>query len=190
MTTPVDVLVAVFAGISTLAAIAAAIIAAYALLGSRADSRARTRPVIVADLRKATLTGGAQMLVLKNYGQSVAREVTVGFDPELPATGDDNGEPQLPLIRERYSIPVPVIAPGQALSNVYRAGGAGEHQVPETLRVTVSYVAEDDQKYSDTFALRTQTLQLETSSTPSDSNDKVLRQIKAVEAIARAIDKA
>lgn len=189
MSTVTDIWSAVFAGLSALAAIVTAAIAAWALFGSRADSRARSRPVIVAELRKATLTHGTQLLVIKNYGQSVARHVVVTLDPQMPVAGEDHGETQLPFIRQRYSAPIPVIAPKQALSNVY-VGGPGEHQVPEQLRVMVSYVGDDDYKYSDTFELHTKTLGVETDSTPSDSNNRELRQIKAIEAVARAIDRS
>ncbi|WP_299449074.1 hypothetical protein [uncultured Serinicoccus sp.] len=66
------------------AAMAVAIIvtALYArdtLQATRDDSRARTRPVIVAELRRESLSKGTALLVLKNLGQSVAANVSVTY---------------------------------------------------------------------------------------------------------------
>lgn len=79
---------ATFAGVSALGAVTTAVIAAWSLKGSRDDSRERSRPVIVAELQRNPLTHGAQSLIVRNYGASVAKDVSVKFDPALPDPDD------------------------------------------------------------------------------------------------------
>lgn len=183
---------ATFAGISTLAAIATAGIAGWSLVGSRKDSRDRTRPLIVASLRKGpTMSQGVSYLVVENAGQSVARNIEVRFDPALPDyTTTDDGQPGIvaPFLRRRYQTPIAMIAPGQRLKNVYAYVAAGANgnvePVPDQVTVSVRYFDDRGRIYEDSFPLDSELLGLETQSNPGDGNDAMRRQNKALEAIA------
>jgi len=183
---------ATLAGISALAAVATAGIAGWSLAGSRRDSRDRTRPLVVASLRKGPTTShGVSYLVVENAGQSVARNVEVCFEPPLPdyETTDD-GQPGVvaPFLRRRYGAPIAMIAPGHRLKNVYSyitAGVDGNVEpVPDQVTILVRYVDDRGHTYDDSFPLDRELVGLETQSNPGDSNDPVKRQNMALEAIA------
>ena len=55
--------------------------AIWTLLAIKQDSRDRTRPVLIAELKRSVLTAAAELHV-RNVGQSVACNVSVKFDPE------------------------------------------------------------------------------------------------------------
>src|SRR5690348_15692234 len=76
------------AAVSAAATVVTAVIAGVALRSTARDSRDRTRPLLVAELRRSTLGTATQDLVIKNCGASVARNVNVLFDPPLPVTED------------------------------------------------------------------------------------------------------
>lgn len=78
------------AGLSALAAVVTAAIAVVALGHTASDSRDRSRPMMVAEFQLAVNNGAAIDLVVRNAGPSIARDVTVTFDPRLvvPDDGD------------------------------------------------------------------------------------------------------
>lgn len=183
---------AAFAGISALAAIITATIAAWSLAGARRDSRDRSRPLIVASLRAGpTMSRGVTYLVVENAGQSVARNIEVAFAPPLPdyETTDD-GQPGVvaPFLRRRYADAIAMLAPGHGMKNVYsyiRAGVDGNVEpVPDKFSVSVQYTDDHDRSYADSFALDREHLGLETKTSPGEQNDPVKRQNQAMEAIA------
>lgn len=182
---------ATFAGISALAAIVTAGIAGWSLVGSRKDSRDRTRPLVVASLRKGpTMSHGVSYLVVENAGQSVARNVEVSFDPPLPAYETTNdGQPAVvaPFLRKRYGSPITMIAPGQRLKNVYSYIAMGVNgnvePVPDQVTILVRYIDDHRRRYEDSFPLDREVLGLETQSNPDDTNEPVARQNMALEAI-------
>ncbi|MFD0773961.1 hypothetical protein ACFQZ2_08485 [Streptomonospora algeriensis] len=183
---------ATFAGISALAAIITSAIAAFSLIGSRRDSHDRTRPVITATLRKGpSMSHGVTYLVIENAGQSVARDVEIDFDPPLPeyeTTSD--GQPGIvaPILRKRYANPIPILAPGHRLKNIYSYIGVGHdgnvEKVPDQFTVHAKYTDDRNRKYNDSFPLDREVLGLETQSSPGGSNEPTKRQNKAIEAIA------
>ena len=126
-----------------IAVIVTAFYAGSTLKGAKNDSRERTRPIIAADLRREPLSHGAILLVLKNLGASVAKDVTVTFDRETPE--DIGALPASDLwkwIFERYSKTITTWAPGWTISNVIRVGE--DPLLP--VAVTVAYAGPDGTK--------------------------------------------
>lgn len=72
-----------FGGVSPFAAIATAVVAIVTIRQLRSDSKQQSRPIVVAELRPAS-SRGSQIIVIGNYGRTLARDVSVAFDPELP----------------------------------------------------------------------------------------------------------
>jgi hypothetical protein len=87
------VVTAVFTAAMAIAIIVSAIYAKRTLVAAKNDSRARTRPALVAYLEREPLSHGAILLVIKNFGPSTAVDVRVAFDPPAPATEDVNALP-------------------------------------------------------------------------------------------------
>jgi len=137
------------------------------------------------------MSHGSSYLVIKNAGQSVARDVEVSFRPPLPdyETTDD-GQPGVvaPFLRRRYGTPIAMIAPGHTLKNVYSYIAAGiddnVEPVPDQVTILVRYNDDHGRVYKDSFPLNRKLLGLDTQTNPGDSNDPVKRQNKALEAIA------
>lgn len=169
------------------AIIATAVFAKHSLEATRADSRARTRPVIVAELRQELLSQGTTLLVLKNLGASVAKDVTVTFDPPPP---DDFGslpdDDMMKWIFERYAIPISNWAPGWTVSNVIRAG----HDDLKPITVKVTYTGPDNTSYEDAYFLHPDHILKETSANPSKVSDpmKIEQQkVSALQALVRTL---
>ncbi|MGI8577367.1 MAG: hypothetical protein ACR2KG_05490 [Nocardioidaceae bacterium] len=180
---------AIFSGVSALAAILTGLVALWALQGTRYDSRERTRPVIVAELSDGPLADGTQMLLIRNFGQSVATDVDVAFDPPLTAAGDTNPPTNASIITARYRRPIPIFAPGMMLSNVYRAvtGPEAAEPAPDRVRVHVAYLGPGKRRYEDTFDLDVSLLRQVAVPAGSDEDNRRQRQIKALEAVAGAL---
>ena len=178
-------IVAAFAaGASALAAIVTAIVAVRSLVGTRRDSRDRTRPVIVAQLKRAPLSHGTLDLILSNYGSTSAEHVQVGFDPPLPDPSNLPPSDMRQWIALRYSKTFNQWPPGMTLSNVYRAG----HDAVEAVTVSVRYQGQDGTQYRDDFELDPDALIKETQASPSSTTPAEKRVIGALEAMARALD--
>ncbi|WP_256841706.1 hypothetical protein [Ornithinimicrobium cryptoxanthini] len=171
-------------------AVAIIITAFYArdtLQATRDDSRARTRPVIVAELRRESLSKGTTLLVLRNLGQSVAANVSVTFHPEPPkdvaSLSQDN---MWKWIYERYANPVTTWAPGWTANNVIRAG----HDDLEAITVKVKYEGPDETKYEDSYDLHPDHVLKHTESNPSKVQDPIKleqQKVSALQALVRTI---
>jgi hypothetical protein len=125
------------------------------------DSQARTRPSVVAELRNEPHARATQLLVIKNYGPTVARDIVVTFDPLLPDPPSEiASQSTTPFLKSRYAEPIPVLAPGTELDNIYfsgkNAGGSGWanfEPLPDKVTVTISYLAPDGRRYVDEYRL-------------------------------------
>ena len=132
-------------GLGAMAGIAAAVVAILALASAAFDNRARSQPMVTAELRPAVDNDQAADLVLTNLGQTPARDLIVRFEPELNLPADaDQGAAQ--FIVRRYSNPVAVLNPGQQLSNVWWSGkdvGAemlvNREPLPNDITVHITY---------------------------------------------------
>jgi hypothetical protein len=167
------------------AVIVTAIYAGATLRATREDSRARTRPVMVAELVPEPLSHGTTLLRIRNAGASVASEVETTFDPAPPADVDALPDSDMwKWLYQRYRKPVPTWAPGWTLSNVIRAG----HDPLDALSVTLSYQGSDGHHYSDVYILHPDHVMKATSSTPSKATDTVKleqQKISALQALVR-----
>lgn len=177
-----DTTVAISAIVTCAATVAASVVAILTLHGARGDSRSRTRPVVVATLERELLSHGTLNLVVRNYGATSARDLIVRFDPPLPQPSTLPDADVRKWIGEAFAGPRQ-LAPQETISNVYRAG----HDDVAPIVVKLMYQADDGRRYHQHFHLDPGPLLKTTQATPSDTNDKELRLIRAVEALVRAV---
>lgn len=193
---------AVSTGIAAAAAISAGVVAIRTLRATKRDSRDRSRPMVGALLVHDPHPGSTYAyLVVRNYGQSVAYDVTVRFEPEIRPTGTrSNKRSMVPALLSRYEREIPNIMPGVELRNLWfvSSGEAGEGKValndepiPDFVKVTIRYSdgpnfwAKANNRYVDTFNLDMATLRGE--SVVTHSNDFLglaKRSTAALESIA------
>jgi hypothetical protein len=183
---------AFWAGVGALATVAAAIVAIISLLSIMKDSRDRARPVMVADLRPMTLSRTVSELVVQNVGVGVAKDVRVTFRPPI---NEEHGQIAAFLAR-RYGGTFPTVAPGRRFTNIYaqwRGDGSDELQepVPKEFTVKITYKDSRARNYTDEYILTTAMLRNETTTSPSNTDDKGLQKriANALEVIARGIDR-
>src|SRR5665811_1804934 len=112
---------AVAAVVAAGAAVTAATSGVRTLGQNRRDSKARSRPMVAAELREVQYVKGTQILVVRNYGPSIARNVRVSFDPEIPDP-EDPSTSMTPFLKRRYANALPVLTPGVELDNIYFSG--------------------------------------------------------------------
>ncbi len=183
---------AFWSGVGAVATVAAAAVAIFTLFAIRRDSRDRARPVLAADLLPVALSHGTVELVIQNVGVGVAKEVRVSFEPPvLESHGQIAG-----FLARRYQPTIPTMGPGRRLTNIYAHWvGDGSHDlrepVPKDLAVTIRYRDTHNRQYEDLYELSTGTLRNQTTTSPSDTDDAGMRRrlVKAVEVIARGIDR-
>lgn len=184
------------AAIASLAALATAIVAIVTLIRASEDSRERSRPILIAELRSDPYVPALQYFVVRNAGSTIGREVVVSFEPalEMPANTQGIGAP---FIVDRYSAPIATFAPGLELSNVWFSGSRtseGWEQrepLPETFTARLDYRGPRGKRsYSDTFSLTTDTLRRETFVTSSSSPREQVRTLtKLAPKVVAALEK-
>jgi hypothetical protein len=175
---------AVFAGTSALAAIVTTVVAAWALVNQSRDSRDRSRPLVTAAFRPGpSFSHGMLYLVIRNAGASVARDLTVTFNPEIkPNTPSGQPRRTAEYIPKRYAASVPVLAPGESLSNLYCHLANDDEEMPRRLNVEVAYVDDRGRPYSASFDLDADVYGVATSANPGDKDyDK--RTARGIEAL-------
>ena len=170
-----------------LAVIVTALYARGSLAAARDDSRARTRPVMVAELHRELLSQWTVLLVLRNFGHSVATDVSVTFDPPPPSAIESLPDGDMwGWIYRRFQHPITTWSPGWATSNVVRTGDdpLGD------FKVTVNYFGTDKTPYQDVFSLHPAHLLNETTSNPSTVSDPVnleQQKVSALQALVRTV---
>jgi hypothetical protein len=105
---------ALFTAAMAVAIIVTAIYARRTLAAAKDDSRARTRPELVAYLERELLSHGTILLVVKNFGASSATDVRVDFDPPAPSADEVAALPDSDMkkwVYQRCAEPVPVWGP-------------------------------------------------------------------------------
>lgn len=178
--------------LGSIATVAAAVVAIWTLIALKQDSADRTRPMIVAELKHAVLTQDAELLV-RNVGQSVARNVKVDFDPPLPDPADGDAEARVgvltPFLQRRYSRVIPTFPPGMVMDNYYQDAQDNDEPTPDDFIVTITYFDSHGRRYTDSYDLTISTLRDQTRSYPSNTDEKGIqrRWVKALEAIARGV---
>jgi hypothetical protein len=181
-------------GVLGLAAVLTAVVAIRSFRQQARDSTARSRPVVVADFIPTPYTTSIA-LVVRNYGQSTARNLMVTFDPPLPTAerASDGERSIVPFIVRRYSKPITVLPPGRELSNVYYVG-AGESSnaegVPDQVTVLVTYRDDQQGQYTDVFPLDVDLVRNGTESTGSRSPERQLAKgVEHLKAVSTAVTK-
>lgn len=175
--------------LGAIATATAAVVAIWTLIALKQDSADRTRPVIVAELRAAVLTRNCE-LIIRNAGQSVARDVSVEFDPPLPVLeGKEAMDKVTPYLQRRYSRTIPSFAPGQVMDNIYQEAADSTEPVPDNFTVTIRYKDMHSRNFTDSYVLSVDTLRDQTGAYPSNTDDKGIqrRLVNAIEAIARGV---
>lgn len=170
------------AAVSALAAVVTAAIAIWALASSASDSRARTRPTLLAQFEKGPDGSSVILFVVRNVGPTSAEDVSVSFEPDLPLPGDDVRPTLLSYAARRYADAIPSLGPGQALSNIWRTSSDDESDAgtpPWDVTVTVQYKGRKARPiFNDVFAISAKPLSLETYVGSSD--DSVKGRIKGL----------
>src|SRR4051794_40143893 len=98
-------------GVTAITAGVAGGVGILTLLSIRTDSRDRSRPVMSAELLPRPLMRGTYELIIRNVGQSVAKNVQVTFRPTLKGIGQSTD-----FIARRYAQLIPTVGPGRELS--------------------------------------------------------------------------
>lgn len=172
------------------AAVTAATSGVRTLHQNRRDSKGRNRPMVAAELREVPYVKGTQVLVVRNYGPSIARNVRVTFEPEIPDP-DDPSTSVTPFLKRRYANPIPVLTPGMELDNVYfsghQEGGAWVNHEPTPEQVTVTVVYENDagDEFKDELPLDTNLIRNRTYTESSASPEVQMKVLaKSVKVLA------
>lgn len=154
------------------------VVAIWALVHAARDSRERSRPVVVAEYRVPENPHKRLEFVVRNAGASVARDISVTFDPPLEPV--EPGQKIRPFIVERYRQTVPNLGPGQELTNSIHAdtSDAAESDLPLDVTVTVTYKRGWFRRYRDRYRLVTEVYAQHTYATSTDSVLGRLTQIK------------
>lgn len=167
-----------FAGASALAAVVTGVVAIWALVSAQKDSHDRSRPIVVARLRIGPrMSDGITYFVISNMGQSIARDVSVRFDPAL--SGDRTTDPY--WIAKRYENPLPLVAPDETWVNIWYAyEEGGDYRPPPKTQVRVAYKDDRGRSYEDQFTIDNDTLAHHTEANPA-GKDMEKRTVKALE---------
>ena len=143
--------------------------------------------MVAAEFRDALPSRGTLYLVIRNYGPSVAKNVRVSFDPEIPDPAPEAArESVVPFLKARYARTIPTLTPGTELRNVYYVGESqggffiNSEPTPERVTVTISYESADGrQTYTDAFDLDVELIKGETWVTSSLSMESQVKDIRA-----------
>ena len=131
---------AIAASASAVFAMVVMVVAARSLAASARDSRDRSRPAVVAELEREFLSPGTINLSIRNFGASVASNVTVAFEPGPPADLEELSNSDVwKWVFQAYAGAISSWPPGWGLSHVVRAG----HDVLDAFAVTISYAGPD-----------------------------------------------
>lgn len=193
--------------IAASAGVAAAVAAIRTLNAAKQDSRNRSRPMVGALLeRDPHPSARTSDLAIRNYGQAVAYNVEVSFDPPLVDDETRSKKPSLVVfLLNRYRAPIANLMPGVELRNIWYLGVPGDDHVtvtndlpiPDVVKISIRYSdhpnfwAQDGNRYIDTFVIDTTVLRAETYATHSDDHLGLhKRSTKAIEKFGPAIVQA
>ncbi len=168
------------AAVGASSAVVAATSGVRTLRQNRRDSRSRSRPMMAAELRDHPHVRATQLLVVKNYGPSIARNVTVTFDPAIP----DPPHPatsMTPFLKNRYATPIAVMTPGMELDNIYFSGErdstegwVNREPTPAKVTVTIAYENDNGHQFTDDFPLDTRLIRDRTYTSSSTSPEALM----------------
>jgi hypothetical protein len=119
-----------------------------AIRSAKRDSIDRTRPVIVVELQRHHEAPMTLMLLVRNAGPSLARSVSITFDPPL-ATEVTPTSRYAAYASRMFAAPIATLAPGQSITNPWFA--AHDKGVPELCTVTARYTDAHERPYVDKY---------------------------------------
>lgn len=132
------------------------LVAIFALIAATNDSRKRTRPVVVAELRSHPdpRAIGWLILAVRNVGATTARDLTVTFTPAL--TTSEKNPRLVEFLKQRYDETIPSLGPGQELVNTVQmdAKDPAESDIPPDVTVEVTYRRSAFRSYHEVYPLR------------------------------------
>ena len=179
--------------VAATAAVAASAVGIQTLRRNKRDSQSRSRPMVGAELQPDGYAAGTVHLIIRNYGQAVARNVKVTFEPPLPQT--DGNTTMIPFIERRYANAIPTLMPGTELSNVWPYDSDDDNGMPEKVTVIIESVSADKglfgnpDRYRDEFILDMNVIKQRTYVSSSASPDGRLKAIsESLKTIAKNSD--
>jgi len=199
-----------WAAITAIATSALVIVGGLTIISAAIDSRAKSRPNVVAELR-AGKYGDRIDLVIMNYGPSAARNVEICLPQIFESIEDDrdysgNTAWFMQGIKKKYASRLAVIGPGQSESNTWITkrdlvdlredpdGGTIAPAPEEHLTVSYDKIGWLAQllklRYSDTFQLDYAQRALDTNPRSSNDIDRQMNSvIRALEGIKNAVSR-
>jgi hypothetical protein len=147
--------------------------------------------MVAAELRSAPHARGIQLLAIRNYGPSLARNVQVSFDPPIPDPTPEQMPSITPFLKRRYAEPIPVLTPGVELDNIWFSGvlntsGQWENAEPTPDRCIVTIAYEDtsgNNSYVDAIPIDVGLIRARTYATSPNQPDEQLK--KAIKHLGR-----
>jgi hypothetical protein len=184
------------AAVGAAAASAAAITGIRTLRRARLDSKNRNRPMVAAELRDDEHADGVMLLVIRNYGPTVARNLRVTFSPPIPQ--DDALPPNTTgsLIRMRYEKPISVLTPGMELDNIWYVAAPGDRNendegLADQFSVHFEYEGDDGTTWRDGFDLDVDLLRKRSYVTSSnDPREQIKKAVEHLGLIARSMSRS
>ncbi|MBA2724731.1 MAG: hypothetical protein H0U53_01970 [Actinobacteria bacterium] len=185
-------------GTAALAAVIAATSGIKTLRQNRRDSQARSRPMVAAELRDHPYAKATQILVIKNYGPSIARNLSVSFDPDIPDPADPSTS-ATPYLKNRYLKLIPVLTPGMELDNIYYSGRRGKgnrwvnaEPTPSQVTVNLRYENDEGDKFHDAFPLDVNLIRNRTyvtsSNDPQAFREEVAAALKGLHKVVKSLE--
>lgn len=186
-----------WAAVTAIATTALVIVGGLTIISAAIDSRAKSRPNVVAELR-AGKYGDRIDLVIMNYGPSAARNVEICLPPVFNSIEDDkdyagNTAWFMQGIKKKYASRLAVLGPGQSESNTWitkrdlidlRDNPNGDTIAPapeEHLTISYDKIGWLAQlfklRYSDTFQLDYAQRALDTNARSSHDLDRQMSSI-------------
>jgi hypothetical protein len=162
------------------------------LWSARAARLERDRPMVAMDLRLGELGTHTILLVMRNYGLTIARDIRVRFEPELPDC--DPLTSMTAYVKRRYQKPIPSLTPGQELVQVWadvlgadRSDLRLSDDVPMQVKAHVSFRGSRRKPYQEVFVLAADVFSETTWSEPSTS---VRSKVKEIEKRLKGMESA
>lgn len=183
------------AAVSCIAAMITAVVAVWTLRWAAIDNRERSEPMMLAEFRRPKHSNHGIDLVVRNAGPTPATNVEVKFDP-MPVVPNDGQRYVTRYLLRRYAHLIPVIAPGQELTNLWCSSrpeptgeGTYNHEpTSDSVIVTISYRGlRKRHVFTQTFHLEVDLIKMTTEQVASESE---LGRMRAIAASLQKIERS
>ncbi len=170
----IEIINAVGTSVGAVAAVGAAAFAGWGIQRSTNDNRARSQPFMTAEFATSEHSDDTIRMLIRNVGQTPARNVRVSFDPPIPE-GEKSSHAW--VLHERYDTSIPMLAPGQQFGNSWwlsdfsleDPSSRNVHELPNEVKVSISYTGIGGEEFSDDFELNARLILLEGRAVSSTS---------------------